>query len=157
MVSAQYRLSRRAYAFATVSHYASRSPTFLGQVFSRVVIMPIVFASIMPLPLLPQNTLSGQGHLYAWQEQGLFLKLQDSGPGFRHQVAHGQRRLVEQLSQDADPALAKDTHEPQACGTPCLRLPRCLFRKSGARRTSCPRRRASSPYGARLLDSRLRE
>ena len=37
---------------------------------------------------------------------------------------------------------------------------RCPFRKSGTsvmtRRTSSPRRRASSPHGARLLDSRLR-
>jgi len=34
--------------------------------------------------------------------------------------------------------------------------PRCLFRKSGTSRTSCPRKRASSPHGARLLDSRFR-
>ena len=33
---------------------------------------------------------------------------------------------------------------------------RCLFRKSGASRTSCPRRRASSPHGVCLLDSRFR-
>src|SRR5712692_3760428 len=39
-------------------------------------------------------------------------------------------------------------------------MTRCPFRKSGTsvitRRTSCPRRRASSPHGACLLDSRLR-
>jgi hypothetical protein len=34
--------------------------------------------------------------------------------------------------------------------------PRCLFRKSGTSKTSCPRRRASSPHGVRLLGSRLR-
>src|SRR5882724_10359394 len=41
-----------------------------------------------------------------------------------------------------------------------IRHPRCPFRKSGTsvmtRSMSCPRRRASSPQGARLLDSRLR-
>ncbi len=35
-------------------------------------------------------------------------------------------------------------------------LARCLFRKSGTSKTSCPRRRASSPHGVRLLDSRFR-
>lgn len=29
-------------------------------------------------------------------------------------------------------------------------LPRCLYRKSGTRTTSCPRRRVSSPHGVRL-------
>jgi hypothetical protein len=33
---------------------------------------------------------------------------------------------------------------------------RCLFRKFGTSRTSCPRRRASSPRSARPLDSRFR-
>jgi hypothetical protein len=36
------------------------------------------------------------------------------------------------------------------------RFPRCPFRKSCASRMSCPRRRASSPHGARPLDSRFR-
>jgi hypothetical protein len=35
-------------------------------------------------------------------------------------------------------------------------LTRCPFRKFGASRTSCPRRRASSPRGIRALDSRFR-
>jgi hypothetical protein len=34
--------------------------------------------------------------------------------------------------------------------------PRCPFRKSDARRTSCLRKPASSPHAPRLLDSRLR-
>src|SRR5438876_4478840 len=43
---------------------------------------------------------------------------------------------------------------------PRSRLARCPFRKSGTsamtRSMSCPRRRASSPHDARLLDARLR-
>jgi len=37
-----------------------------------------------------------------------------------------------------------------------LAIARCLFRKFGASKTSCPRRRASSPPWPRLLDSRFR-
>ena len=43
---------------------------------------------------------------------------------------------------------------PVATGLP--HLTRCPFRKFGTSRTSCPRRRASSPRGACALDSRLR-
>jgi hypothetical protein len=35
-------------------------------------------------------------------------------------------------------------------------MARCLFHKFGTSRTSCPRRRASSPQSAHLLDSRFR-
>jgi hypothetical protein len=65
--------------------------------------------------------------------------------------------------QCAWPARQRDYRRNLCAGPPALpdcRRPRCLFRKSSTsvmtRRTSCPRRRASSPHGARLLDSRLR-
>src|SRR5438128_6503691 len=88
---------------------------FWGRFFVRVVMMPIVLSSIMPLPLLLQATSGSQGYLQSRQERGLF-RLRDGRPGFGHEAAHGQRRLVEQRHQDQGPAPAKDTHEPQAGG-----------------------------------------
>src|SRR5712691_446019 len=97
---------------------------FWGRFSLREVMMLRVFASILPQPLLPRHTSSSPGHLQARQEQARLLRLWDGRPGFGHQAAHGPWRLVEQRDQEADPAPAKDTHEPQACGTPRPRRPR---------------------------------
>src|SRR5712691_5903558 len=97
---------------------------FWGRFSLREVMMLRVFASILPQPLLPRHTSSSPRHLPARQEQARLLRLWDGRPGFGHQAAHGPRRLVEQRDQEADPAPAKDTHEPQACGTPRPRRPR---------------------------------
>src|SRR6266566_8980597 len=75
---------------------------FWGRFFVRVVMMPIVLSSIMPLPLLLQATSGSQGYLQSRQERGLF-RLRDGRPGFGHEAAHGQRRLVEQRHQDQGP------------------------------------------------------
>ena len=39
--------------------------------------MPIVFSSIMPLPLLPQETSGGQGDRQRRQERSLLLRLRE--------------------------------------------------------------------------------
>jgi len=56
---------------------------------------------------------------------------------------------------------ASRVHRPSCAGAfarqgKAPQTTRCPFRKFGASRTSCPRRRASSPWGGGPLDSRFR-
>ena len=52
----------------------------------------------------------------------MLLQRRDSRPGLWYQAPYRQRCLIEQGHQDEGPAPAKDTHQPQAGGTPHPRL-----------------------------------
>src|SRR2546428_9097064 len=90
--------------------------------FLRVVIMPILLPSCMSLSLWLPAASRGLGQRQHRQERCLLLWHRDSRPGFGDKAAQGQRCLVEQRHQDQDPASAKDTHQPEAGGTPRPRL-----------------------------------
>src|SRR5499426_3429621 len=91
--------------------------------FLRVVIMPMYLPACMSLSLLPPEASSGLGQRQPRQGWERLLRHRDRRPGFGDEAALGQRRLLEQRHQDQVPAPAKDTHQPQACGTPHPRLP----------------------------------
>src|SRR5262245_8068959 len=86
--------------------------------FLKAVRIPMFLPSRMSLALLPSQVSGGQGHLQVWQEGSMLLQRHDSRPGLWYQVPYRQRCLIEQGHQDEGPAPAKDTHQPQAGGTP---------------------------------------
>src|SRR6516162_11597730 len=94
---------------------SSLSPPFWGR-FLRVVIMSILLPSCMSLSFLLPATSRSLGQRQFRQGGGRLLR--HCGPGFGDEAAHGQRGLIEQRHQDQVPATAKDTHQPQARGTP---------------------------------------
>src|SRR5206468_483681 len=79
--------------------------------------------------------------------------------GTQASLAHRIEDRALYILRQVSPRLAKLAGQLR-CAAPggaiAVCSPRCPFRKSGARRTSCPRKRASSPHGARLLDARFR-
>jgi DNA invertase Pin-like site-specific DNA recombinase len=118
-------LTNPAYAGAFVygrRTSAPRRPSLSRVGFLRVVIMPILLPSCMSRSLLLPEASRGLGHRQHRQGGCLLLWHRDSRPGFGDKAAQGQRCLVEQRHQDQVPAAAKDTHQPQACGTPRPRL-----------------------------------
>src|SRR4029450_4199783 len=74
--------------------------------------------SRLSLILLPPETSGGQGHLQARPKRALILQHCDDRPGFWDKTPYRQWRLIEQRHEDQVPAPAKDTHQPQAGGTP---------------------------------------
>src|SRR2546430_13187553 len=84
--------------------------------------IPMFLPPRMSLSLLPPELSGGQGDLQVRQERSVLFQRRDGRPGFWDKAPHGQRRLIEQRHQDEGPAPAKDTHQPQACGTPHPRL-----------------------------------
>src|SRR5262245_44526769 len=85
--------------------------------------MLVFLPSYLSLSLLLPETSRGLGQPPPRQGGGRRLRHWDRWPGFRDEAAQGQRGLVEQGHQDQVPAPAKDTHQPQAGGTPRPRLP----------------------------------
>src|SRR5215510_13510825 len=101
-----------------------RTPALSAVGFLRVVIMPMYLPACMSLSLLPPEASSGLGQRQPRQGWARLLRHRDRRPGFGDEAALGQRRLLEQRHQDQVPAPAKETHQPQACGTRHPRLPR---------------------------------
>src|SRR5215813_13860153 len=91
--------------------------------FLRVIIMLVFLPSCLSLSLLLPETPRGLGQPPPRQGGGRRLRHWDRWPGFRDEAAQGQRGLVEQGHQEQVPAPAKDTHQPQAGGTPRPRRP----------------------------------
>src|SRR5882724_11679851 len=80
--------------------------------------IPMFLPAYMSLSLLLPAASSGLGQHPHRQGWCLRLRHRHCWPGFGDEAAQGQRGLVEQRHQDEVPTPAKDTHQPQAGGTP---------------------------------------